>query len=458
MGEFSNTLQALFIDLATSDFMEEMFLNLEHPERITHFVRSHTPHTPFAMVPIPLPSHSNNAIALKDGGPTSFTISRSGDYLLHTWLHLTIPAITCAANHTAAWCPKLMHSLVSRAKVTFNDMTLTSTINPNVLDAHAAFHITASKLDVYNEMIGNVPDLTGFCDTAGTIPSKELSLPLPFFWSADAGTSLPTAALPYNDIVCEFSFANIGKCLDVFDVTDPAAPVRAVADATTITGYDTLSFTPQLWAEYAIVSNGERDQMGKSARDILVDTWLEHPSQNWSAISSGSAYHSDLRLSSTVQALFISAHNTTSGVGLNRQITSRLPVSTGGATFSTQVASGDSAIGEIKLSYENTTHSHVPAQTAHRVTPYYHAPACNRGDYSGVSMLSYCLNTGSLDPVGSSNFGKLTGVTLSVTPTDAGKAAAADNNSPQTFSVDCAVLAWDVIRISGGTAGKPMCY
>ena len=43
--------------------------------------------------------------------------------------------------------------------------------------------------------------------------NQTMYLPLPFFFSRDSGVSLPTAALPYNEIKMEFTFRNAADLL-----------------------------------------------------------------------------------------------------------------------------------------------------------------------------------------------------------------------------------------------------
>ena len=57
-------------------------------------------------------------------------------------------------------------------------------------------------------MIGNQ---TALSTPQVYIPQQSLNLPLPFFFSRDSGVSLPTAALPYNDLKIKFMFGSYGR-------------------------------------------------------------------------------------------------------------------------------------------------------------------------------------------------------------------------------------------------------
>ena len=63
----------------------------------------------------------------------------------------------------------------------------------------------------------------------GTIPTMgkkilphNLNLPLPFFYSRDSGVSLPTAALPYNEMRINFTFRDYKDLIVVFEETNGA--------------------------------------------------------------------------------------------------------------------------------------------------------------------------------------------------------------------------------------------
>ena len=63
-------------------------------------------------------------------------------------------------------------------------------------------------------LYGGISGLTGNNSAATLINGTDaLYLPLPFFFSRDSGVSLPTAALPYNEIKIEFTFRNSGDLL-----------------------------------------------------------------------------------------------------------------------------------------------------------------------------------------------------------------------------------------------------
>ena len=140
-----------FIDLATYDQLEKALYGVENV--VTYFVRETVRSTWFTQIPVKL----NLDTSSPDFGNTfNATVSRAGDYLLNAWLRVTLNGISVAvpANSTEAWSPNLMHNLVQKCKLTFNDMTAAEFYSEH-LDFWCAFMVPASKRSAYNRMIGN---------------------------------------------------------------------------------------------------------------------------------------------------------------------------------------------------------------------------------------------------------------------------------------------------------------
>jgi len=194
-----SNLTSGFIDLATYDELEKYMYG--GADAIAYFVRETRKSTWFTQVPVQLAKCEGIA---DFGQDWSVSISRSGDYLLGTWLHVALPAVSVAGwngrSVCIAWTPNLMHALVKSCCVSFNDL-VAAKFDGTHLDFWAAFTTPAAKADGYRHMIGSqIPSCGGF------IPAQTCDLPLPFFYTRDSGVALPTAALPYNEMRISFSF------------------------------------------------------------------------------------------------------------------------------------------------------------------------------------------------------------------------------------------------------------
>ena len=194
-----SNLTSGFIDLATYDELEKYMYG--GSDAIAYFVRETRKATWFTQVPVQLAKSEGVA---DFGQNWSVSISRSGDYLLGTWLHVSLPAVSVAGYHARSicisWTPNLMHALIKNCSVSFNDL-VAARFDGTHLDFWAAFTTPTSKAEGYRQMIGSqIPSSGGF------IPAQTCDVPLPFFFARDSGLALPTAALPYNEMKISFSF------------------------------------------------------------------------------------------------------------------------------------------------------------------------------------------------------------------------------------------------------------
>jgi hypothetical protein len=275
-------------------------------------------------------------------------------------------------------------------------------------------------------------------------------LPLPFFFTRDTGVALPTAALPYNEMRIQITMRNYEDLLVVYPSNK--CPGRKVQDGD-LTTVPTLTAT-NIWAEYAIVSNDERKRMGCAPRDILIEQVQTAPRAPFDLNQQGS--NTDIRFSHAIKALFFAARNKTVASEQSNYVVGNL--TTDGYT-GCQTVNVD-PISNATLLYENTQRlAGLPADYYSLVEPWYKAPTIP--DVTGYHMYSYSINVYDINPMGSTNFGKLTNVSLDlasngiVYPADSTKATPPGSVSYVYESVICAVN-HNVIRISGGALGFPV--
>ena len=261
------------------------------------------------------------------GAEWSCTISRAGDYLLGTWLHVVTPhvALKSTEKKVIYWAPNFMHALVRECCITFNDL-VAARFDSAHLDFWAAFTVPASKQAGYARMIGAALPSAG-----KEIMPQVCNLPLPFFYSRDSGVALPTVALPYNEMRISFTFREARDLLVALD--DNTTLAGSLQNCTTSQAglgvreksYELVkepslgSNAVQVWANYAIVSNEERKRMACAPRDILIEQVQTMPTnaftqtyQNSSTLPTQSVtVAADIRFSHAVKVLFFAAKNTT---------------------------------------------------------------------------------------------------------------------------------------------------
>jgi hypothetical protein len=460
----TSNVVAGFIDLATHDEQEKY--SYGGADATTYFVRETRKSTWFTQVPVVLSRASGSP---SFGQEWSVAISRAGDYLLQTWLRLTTPSIVLNPTNSAGgadarirWTRNFMHNIVRECTITFNDLVAARFDNYH-LDFWAAFTVPAGKRNGYNNMIGNFQDMIRghLPGPADAIPSYTLNLPLPLFYSRDSGVALPTAALPYNDMRINFSFREWNELLILSDSSVATGEQRVPVQASDLVGGVAPSLgTTQVWANYAIVSNDERKRMACAPRDILIEQVQTAPRQSFTP-STNTQQSFDIRFSHAVKVLFFAVRNTTSRAEWSNYVTASPIVNTVVNTLPNFTPAGAAdPILQTSLIYENTGRlAQMGSDYFSLVNPYYHAPVIPTD--TGYHMYSYSLDFICLDPMGSTNHGKLTNV--SIVPEASQAAIDAANGHglegadfPQTFEFITTVVNNNIIRISGGALGFPV--
>lgn len=454
----TSNLTSGFIDLATYDEPEKYMYSGD--DATAYFVRETRKATWFTQVPVCL---SRGSGVPGFGQEWSVTISRAGDYLIQTWLRVTIDSVRLSADNRFGsdgrlrWTRNLMHNLVAECAITFNDL-VAARFDSFHLDFWSAFTVPAGKVNGYNNMIGTFDELIQPHDFNSPIESVTLNLPLPLFFSRDSGVALPTAAIPYNDMRISFSFRNWQELLIVDNLgaaakTNPSSPATA-ADLVAVP-----SLTAQVWANYAIVANEERQRMGCAPRDILIEQVQTAPSQSFNP-SSNSNPTFDIRFSHAVKVLFFAARNTTNAAEWSNY-TAASPVPRDGRVDFTPSGAVD-PIQQTSLVYENSSRLQTMGSDYFSlIQPYYHAPVIPLS--TGYHMYSYSLDFISLDPMGSTNYGKLLNVSIIPEASQgaiSGAAGSGEEGSgqdwPQFFKFITTVVNNNIIRISGGALGFPV--
>jgi hypothetical protein len=483
MATFVNTTSNLtsgFVDLATYDEIEKYMYG--GPTAAARFVRKVTKSTWFTQVPAPLTIQGGNP----NFGQSFVTkITRGGDYLLYCWLRLTIPSVQATSGTLFGpytrirWTRNLMHNLIANAQFEANSLALHQFDN-YFLDFWAAFMVPAGKRNAYNNMIGNIPALTNppnystVANAFNTLPSYTLNLPLPFFFTRDSGVAYPTAATPYNEMTFTINFRPINQLLIQDAVGGPSQGVSAPVDSTAYQFIGVTSGVPltnvQIWANYAIVSNDERKRMGLAPRDILIEQTQEAPLQVFSP-ATNAAPSFDLRFAHSVKALFFACQNVTnSAEGSNYTAASPyIAVAGGAANVNFSPAGATDPYAAISLLYENSGRLNMGVDYYSLINPFYHAVSVPLE--TGYHAYSYTLDMASIDPMGSTDYGKLVTVTeIPLASADAVSSASGHGTvtAPdpvglplgwglnQTYQNVTVAVSNNVIRVSGGAVGFPV--
>jgi len=453
----SSNVTSGFIDLATFDEIEKYMYG--GPDATAYFVRETRKSTWFTQVPVVLTKASGTPAFNQDW---AVSISRAGDYLLQSWLRLTTPSVTLTSvagvgNKSIRWTRNFMHSIIKECNITFNDLVAARFDNYH-LDFWAAFTVPASKRNGYDNMVGNVADLIEPHSAGVAIPSYTLNLPLPFFYGRDSGVALPTAALPYNEMRINFSFRDWTELLVLSTADSGINSVQLTSDGAQLAGGVPVLGSCQVWANYAIVSNDERKRMACAPRDILVEQVQTAPRSTFTP-ATNAAQSFDIRFSHAIKALFFAVRNTTCKSEWSNYSTASPTVVLSGSTpvisFYPDAGAADPVL-QTSIIYENTNRlSQMGSDYFSLVNPYFHAPTVP--DFIGYHSYSYSLDFMSLDPMGSTNYGKLTNVSIVPEASATAIAAAVGGGAvdsgyyqAQTYEFVITCVNNNIIRVSGG--------
>lgn len=472
----SNSVTSGFVDLATFDSIEGKMYG--GSDSYTPFVKAHRKSTWFTQVPVVLSASSGQG---DFGNEFHVNVSRAGDYLLHNWLEVTLPQITLGAGGTgttkAYWVKNIGHNLIESVSIRFNDLEAAK-FDSVQLDMWSALTIPEGKVNGYKKMIGHGVSTKGADGRSdifihgldATAKAHTLNIPIPFFYTRDAGVALPTAALPYNDIKIHLKFRNFDDLIVYGDNLDALPQEVAKTTFPLLTPASPKLTNVRLWANYAIVSNEERKLMGTAARDILIEQVQQQPIQTFDT-SQNKVY--DVRFSHAVKAIMF---------GIRSEPVRTVATATAGAiAISLQGIMGDkfsnyaevdhtaekdtitqlgfertAPFDDVSLLYENTSRlGDVPAAYFTDINPFYHASRVPT-DEPGIGLYSFAHDLTDLHPGGSTNFGRLTNVSLKPKPsasfnTKVTEAVPRVKNS----SIVVNAVNHNVIRVSGGALGFP---
>lgn len=123
MASNGGNLTSGFIDLATFDEIEKYQYGSN--QAYAYFVRETRKSTWFTQVPVVLSRSSGQAGFNQEW---SVSVSRAGDYLLHTWLRVQLPSVTLlpgnpyGAAGRIRWTNNFMHNLIKECSISFNDL------------------------------------------------------------------------------------------------------------------------------------------------------------------------------------------------------------------------------------------------------------------------------------------------------------------------------------------------
>uniref|UniRef100_A0AAU7SSF2 Major capsid protein n=1 Tax=Heteronotia binoei irido-like virus TaxID=3141948 RepID=A0AAU7SSF2_9VIRU len=452
-----------YVDLATikGSPLEEDYMYSLH-QSTTYFMREIRKCTPFTQIPAIHSIHSGQPAF---GETFSVVVSRTGDYLTNSWLRVTIPEVTLldtnphGANGRIRWTRNLMHNLIEDVCIYFVEIP-TQRFDNFFLDFWSAFTVSASKRAGYEAMIGNIDDLIRPHPPNQPLRSKTLNLPLPFFFSRDTGIALPMGALLYTETKITFKLRDWQQLLILENGTPEAnRPNGGIPAVGTSIARAPVLQNVTVWGNFVLTDPVERMHMGSCERDLLIEQVKNAPKQTYEPVSNPNK-NFDIRFSHAIKALFFGVRNTTYPNVWSNWTTASPVINNRQIQFE-PIGAAD-PISDVTLTYESSARlQNVGADFFSQIQPYYHAPAIPES--IGYHLYSYALNIISVDPNGSTNFGRLNNISIVPNASEQAKQAfqgageaGSGMDHPQRFELIVIALSQNILNIKGGTVAYPV--
>lgn len=400
--------------------------------------------------------HKSNVFALGPqahtglGGTPDFgkdfrwKIGRQGDYLLNNWIRAEISSVKANASLIGTglvlrWTHNVGHNLFEDIDLSFSQVSGAS-FDEFYLDFFSAFSVPAGKRNMYDNMIGNLPELVNpiydvLSDNAQVLPAFVLNVPIPMPYTRNIGIALPTGGLIYNEVSISVCLRDWDELLVVSNAMDTVsadgvAPgysrqaTRADLDADGIPTIELL----QLWGNYAVVTSDERKRIGKVPRDMIWE--IIQSASDTSVQTSTASTMAYLRYSHAVKVLFIAMRNNTVKGQLSNYTTRQAlcySVTSGALRLSATEFPAPNAfdpIDSLSLKYEGSDRlASLPADFFSMVQPFYFSYSAPT--ITGYHVFSYSTSFVDIDHAGSTDYGKLTNVSVEVNLGDDAQSALA---------------------------------
>ena len=173
-----------------------------------------------------------------------------------------------------AWVDKIGHAIIDYIEIQ---------IGGESIDKHYGdwinlwYELTSNEnqKELYNKMIGNIPELTSF--DRNEKPQHHLYIPLKFWFCSLDGLAFPLIALQYNKFNVIIKLKNLEDCsyiekLPTVDKNGDDTNFNNILGITDIWNNMNYSLNSNLWVDYVYLDTLERKRFSQSSHEYLVST------------------------------------------------------------------------------------------------------------------------------------------------------------------------------------------
>ena len=212
--------------------------------QISFFKVVYRRHTNFSMESI---EQSFNGTA-KPGNRVTCTISRNGDLVTNMWLEVVLPA-TDPDGNIHQYVNSVGHALIEYVELEIGGQRIDKHYG-EWLEIWSELTLPEEKRQGFKEMIGR----RDAYHADSSLESRNLFIPLQFFFCRNPGLALPLIALQYHEVKLNIKFRD-GKKLD--------------------TDNEVKNFDVKLFVDYVYLDTEERQRFAQMSHEYLIEQ-LQH--------------------------------------------------------------------------------------------------------------------------------------------------------------------------------------
>lgn len=262
--------------------------------QISFFKNVYRRYSNFSMEMISLEPQINTALKESTEIDLSFKIDRNADLVRELYFIFTLPDIfsdNTRKEFKFQWIDRIGEYIIKEASFFIGSRRI-DTLYGEWLHIWNELTIDESKKDGYNRMIGNISDLYNPLKSDGTtypfdnskirqsIKSREIIVPLPFWFTYCLGSALPLIALQYEtEPEIQIKLRSFDELYTVIDSDGdnlrkktPSATYNLGVFSSSGSTITTLDISPRLDVNYVFLGTDERKRFADAEHQYLIHT------------------------------------------------------------------------------------------------------------------------------------------------------------------------------------------
>lgn len=169
-------------------------------------------------------------------------------------------------NYKSAWVEQLGNAIVDNISFTIGNQTIDKHTG-DWLILYNQLYDSVEKSDIYNEMIGNVDQLTNF--NSSIKKHRKLTVPLRFSFCCHTGLALPLISLKYHEVNFDLKLKHL-RYLFYVEKDMIGENIEDIDDI--IQKYNIHIDDANLLVEYIFLENNERTRFASCSHEYLIET------------------------------------------------------------------------------------------------------------------------------------------------------------------------------------------